>query len=176
MTLTDQFDPCFHLMSASDLHVALQVVVQVITLAFLVVACSVGVMIPIMLYVLDLHSSGWTWQYVALFISMLASTDAVAIIATMKTSRSQGSSSFPCSSLREGSLYKRQLAQSADLVIHQLPLCIQFRLTAASPFCFEMSLQKSDRTDQRRWLVCTERMAQDPGCPRTKFALLYRAL
>ena len=58
---------------------------QVITLAFLVVACSVGVMIPIMLYVLDLHSSGWTWQYVALFISMLASTDAVAIIATMKT-------------------------------------------------------------------------------------------
>lgn len=60
---------------------------QVITLAFLVVACSVGVMIPIMLYVLDLHSSGWTWQYVALFISMLASTDAVAIIATMKTSK-----------------------------------------------------------------------------------------
>ena len=61
---------------------------QVITLAFLVVAGSVGVMIPIMLYVLDLHSAGWTWQYVALFISMLASTDAVAIIATMKTSAS----------------------------------------------------------------------------------------
>ena len=61
---------------------------QVITLAFLVVGGSVGVMIPIMLYVLDLHADGWTWQYVALFISMLASTDAVAIIATMKTSAS----------------------------------------------------------------------------------------
>ena len=61
-------------------------VVQVVTLAFLVVGASVGVMIPIMLYVLDLRSSGWTWEYVALFISMLASTDAVAIIATMKTS------------------------------------------------------------------------------------------
>lgn len=61
-------------------------IVQVITLAFLVVGASVGVMIPIMLYVLDLKSSGWNWQYVALFISILASTDAVAIIATMKTS------------------------------------------------------------------------------------------
>ena len=61
-------------------------VVQVITLAFLVVGGSVGIMIPIMLYVLDLKSSGWNWQYVSLFISMLASTDAVAIIATMKTS------------------------------------------------------------------------------------------
>ena len=65
-----------------------QVVVQVITLAFLVVGGSVGIMIPIMLYVLDLKSSGWNWQYVSLFISMLASTDAVAIIATMKTSTS----------------------------------------------------------------------------------------
>lgn len=61
---------------------------QVITLAFLVVGGSVGFMIPIMLYVLDLKKSGWNWQYVSLFISMLASTDAVAIISTMKTSAS----------------------------------------------------------------------------------------
>ena len=67
-----------------------QVAVQVLTLAFLVVGGSVAFMIPIMLYVLDLYSSGWRWQYVCLFVSMLASTDAVAIIATMK------SSAWPC--------------------------------------------------------------------------------
>ena len=65
----------------------LQVIVQVITLAFLVVGGSVGFMIPVMLYILDLKRSGWNWQYVSLFISMLASTDAVAIISTMKTSK-----------------------------------------------------------------------------------------
>jgi NhaP-type Na+/H+ or K+/H+ antiporter len=60
--------------------------VKILVLAFLVVAGSCGLLIPIMLYVLDLQSEGWTWQYVALFGSMCASTDAVAIVATMKTS------------------------------------------------------------------------------------------
>lgn len=55
-------------------------------LAFLVVAGSCAIMIPVMLYVFQLHDKGWTWQYAALFGSMLASTDAVAIIATMKSS------------------------------------------------------------------------------------------
>lgn len=59
---------------------------KILTLAFLVVIGSCGILIPIMLYVLDLRSDGWTWQYVALFGSMCASTDAVAIVATMKTS------------------------------------------------------------------------------------------
>jgi hypothetical protein len=59
----------------------------VIILAFLVVAGSCALMIPVMLYVFQLHSKGWTWQYAALFGSMLASTDAVAIIATMKSSK-----------------------------------------------------------------------------------------
>ncbi len=58
-----------------------------IILAFLVVAGSCALMIPVMLYVFQLHSKGWTWQYAALFGSMLASTDAVAIIATMKSSK-----------------------------------------------------------------------------------------
>ena len=58
----------------------------VIILAFLVVAGSCALMIPVMLYVFQLQSKGWTWQYAALFGSMLASTDAVAIIATMKSS------------------------------------------------------------------------------------------
>lgn len=56
-------------------------------LAFLVVAGSCAIMIPIMLYMFQLHDKGWTWQYAALFGSMLASTDAVAIIATMKSSK-----------------------------------------------------------------------------------------
>lgn len=58
----------------------------VLVLAFLVVGGTVALLIPIMLYVLQLHTSGWTWQWVAMFGSMLASTDAVAIISTMKTS------------------------------------------------------------------------------------------
>lgn len=64
----------------------MQQVVQILTLAFIVVIASVGLMIPIMLYVFNLRASGWTWQYCGLFVSMLASTDAVAIISTMKTS------------------------------------------------------------------------------------------
>ena len=64
----------------------LQVAAPVIILAFLVVAGSCAIMIPVMLYVFQLHDKGWTWQYAALFGSMLASTDAVAIIATMKSS------------------------------------------------------------------------------------------
>ena len=59
---------------------------QILVLAFVVVVASVGLMMPIMLYVFNLQASGWTWQYVGLFVSMLASTDAVAIISTMKTS------------------------------------------------------------------------------------------
>ncbi len=64
----------------------LQAWVKILTLAFLVVGGSCGLLIPIMLYVLDLRSEGWTWQYCALFGSMVASTDAVAIVSTMKAS------------------------------------------------------------------------------------------
>lgn len=78
--------------------------VKILTLAFLVVAGSCGLLIPIMLYVLDLRSDGWTWQYVALFGSMCASTDAVAIVATMKTSEYISSQSFPSSQARVWSL------------------------------------------------------------------------
>jgi NhaP-type Na+/H+ or K+/H+ antiporter len=68
--------------------VQLQAWVKILTLAFLVVGGSCGLLIPIMLYVLDLRSEGWTWQYCALFGSMVASTDAVAIVSTMKASTS----------------------------------------------------------------------------------------
>ena len=66
----------------------LQVATPVVVLAFLVVGSSCALMIPVMLYIFQLQSSGWRWQYAALLGSMLASTDAVAIVATMKSSES----------------------------------------------------------------------------------------
>ena len=77
---------------AQDSALAAQAWVKILTLAFLVVGGSCGLLIPVMLYVLDLRSEGWTWQYCALFGSMVASTDAVAIVSTMKASE-------PCTSL-----------------------------------------------------------------------------
>lgn len=63
-----------------------QVAAPVIILAFLVVAGTCAIMIPVMLWVFQLYDKGWNWQYAALFGSMLGATDAVAIIATMKSS------------------------------------------------------------------------------------------
>ena len=57
---------------------------QVLTAAFLVVGFTTAAMIPLLLYVLRLSERGWGWQHVALLGSMLASTDAVAIINVMK--------------------------------------------------------------------------------------------
>ena len=66
----------------------LQVALHCIALAFLVVAGSCALLIPVMLYIFQLHAHGWQWPHAALFGSMLASTDAVAIVATMKTGKS----------------------------------------------------------------------------------------
>lgn len=57
---------------------------QILTAAFLVVGFTTAAMIPLLLYVLRLADRGWGWQHVALLGSMLASTDAVAIINVMK--------------------------------------------------------------------------------------------
>lgn len=63
-----------------------QVALNVVTLAFLVVASTCGLLIPIMLYVFWLKPSGWQWYDAALFGSIIASTDAVAIVAVLKKS------------------------------------------------------------------------------------------
>lgn len=63
-----------------------QVMVQVVTLAFLVVGAGCALMVPIMLYLLRLKDSGWTWAHACMFGAIVASTDAVAIVAIMKTS------------------------------------------------------------------------------------------
>jgi hypothetical protein len=64
----------------------LQVALNVVTLAFLVVASTCAVLIPVMLYIFWLKPSGWQWYDAALFGSIIASTDAVAIVAVLKKS------------------------------------------------------------------------------------------
>jgi NhaP-type Na+/H+ or K+/H+ antiporter len=59
---------------------------QVLSLAFLVVGAGTALLIPIMLYVFQLHKQQWNWASVAVLGSIVASTDAVAIIAVMKSS------------------------------------------------------------------------------------------
>lgn len=64
----------------------MQVALNVVTLAFLVVASTCAVLIPVMLYIFWLKPSGWQWYDAALFGSIIASTDAVAIVAVLKKS------------------------------------------------------------------------------------------
>lgn len=78
-------------------HVAAaQVALNVITLAFLVVAGTCAVLIPVMLYVFWLKPQGWQWYDAALFGSMIASTDAVAIVAVLKKSAPLAPSAPEC--------------------------------------------------------------------------------
>ena len=63
-----------------------QMVIQIVVLAFVVVGGTCGLLIPVLLYIFNLHTEGWNWPYAALLGAMLASTDAVAIVAVMKTS------------------------------------------------------------------------------------------
>jgi NhaP-type Na+/H+ or K+/H+ antiporter len=62
------------------------VALNVVTLAFLVVASTCAMLIPVMLYIFWLKPSGWQWYDAALFGSIIASTDAVAIVAVLKKS------------------------------------------------------------------------------------------
>jgi NhaP-type Na+/H+ or K+/H+ antiporter len=65
-------------------------VVQVFTLAFLVVGLTCLCMVPMMLHILDLRKYGWNWIHACMFGAMIASTDAVAIVSIMKTSECWG--------------------------------------------------------------------------------------
>ena len=49
-----------------------------LTFAFVIVVISTFLSVPVLLYGLDLQREGWNWVHVALFSSMVASTDAVA--------------------------------------------------------------------------------------------------
>lgn len=69
---------------ALDWFVFKKVSKHAITYAFLVVIGTTALMIPFLLYVLQLDKQGWTWEYCGLFISTLASTDALAVSAIVK--------------------------------------------------------------------------------------------
>lgn len=77
---------------ATDRHSAdcscpggVQVMLQVLTYAFLVVVSNVAIMVPVLLYAFKLQELGWKWQHAALFTSMVASTDAVAVSAILQS-------------------------------------------------------------------------------------------
>ena len=67
----------------------LQMLLHVISFAFLMVLASTALMVPVLLYVFGLRSQGWFWQHAALFSAMIASTDAVAVGAILKSSELQ---------------------------------------------------------------------------------------
>ena len=69
--------------------VVVQVLVQVLVFAFLVVMGCTAIMVPILLYGFDLRHDGWRWQHAALFTSMVAGTDAVAVTAIVKGGQCQ---------------------------------------------------------------------------------------
>ena len=59
--------------------------VDILFMAFVMVACITMLLIPFLLYGLDLQSSGWTASNVALFGACIASTDAAAVSAILSS-------------------------------------------------------------------------------------------
>lgn len=59
--------------------------VSVLMMAFVMVVASALLLIPLMLYGLDLQSRGWTAAHVALFGAMIASTDAASVSAALRS-------------------------------------------------------------------------------------------
>lgn len=65
----------------------LQLLLHVISFAFLMVLASTFIMVPVLLYMFKLNKQGWEWQHAALFAATLASTDAVAVGAILKAGK-----------------------------------------------------------------------------------------
>ena len=62
----------------------LQLIAHILSFAFIMVIASTALMTPLLLYVLGLKDVGWHWQHAALFSSMVAPTDAVAVSTILK--------------------------------------------------------------------------------------------
>jgi NhaP-type Na+/H+ or K+/H+ antiporter len=65
-------------------------IANVMMMAFVMVITSCLLLIPFMLYALDLKSNGWNGGYVALFGSAIASTDAAAVVSALSAGKSAG--------------------------------------------------------------------------------------
>ncbi|MEW5312414.1 MAG: hypothetical protein WDW38_004051 [Sanguina aurantia] len=81
------FFPPFLLDLASriDFYMLKKTMVSVLMMAFVMVVASALLLIPLMLYGLDLQSRGWTAAHVALFGAMIASTDAASVSAALRS-------------------------------------------------------------------------------------------
>eukprot|EP00798_Chlamydomonas_sp_ICE-L_P021080 gene21080-27963_t len=62
-----------------------KVMVLSLVFAFAIVITSTFLSIPAMLYIVGLSKQGWSWVHAALFSAMVASTDAVAVSANLKS-------------------------------------------------------------------------------------------
>ena len=62
-----------------------QMIVHVISFAFLMVMASTAILSPVLLYVFGLAELGWRWEHAAMFSAIIASTDAVAVSAVLKS-------------------------------------------------------------------------------------------
>lgn len=60
-------------------------IVHVISFAFLMVMASTAILSPVLLYVFGLSDLGWRWEHAAMFSAIIASTDAVAVSAVLKS-------------------------------------------------------------------------------------------
>ena len=65
----------------------LQVLLHVMSFAFLVVGMSTALTTVVLLYIFNLREHGWQWFHGALFSAMMASTDCVAVSALLKASK-----------------------------------------------------------------------------------------
>ena len=63
----------------------MQVLLHVVSFAFLLVMASTAMLAPVLLVGFNLRAEGWRWPHAALFAAMLASTDAVAVSALLKS-------------------------------------------------------------------------------------------
>lgn len=83
-------------MSEQQLGALMQVFVHVVSFAFLLVLASTVILTPMLLFLFNLKSEGWQWPDAALFAVMLASTDAVAVSALLKSGESRSASTCTC--------------------------------------------------------------------------------
>ena len=84
-----EFRNCLQLNRAYQAGMALQVLLHVMSFAFLVVGMSTAITTVVLIYVFDLRSRGWEWFHAALFSAMLASTDCVAVSSLLHASKVQ---------------------------------------------------------------------------------------
>ncbi|KAG1664314.1 hypothetical protein FOA52_005712 [Chlamydomonas sp. UWO 241] len=66
-----------------DYFIFQKVMIPALTFAVIVVMLIIALGVPIMLYGLGLSDQGWTWLHAALFLSIVASTDAVAVSGSL---------------------------------------------------------------------------------------------